>query len=49
MARFALNRRRFLTSAGVGASGLLLSGCDAFDGFAGRTVPCAASSPAPTG
>ncbi len=36
MARFALNRRRFLTSAGVGASGLLLSGCDAFDGFAGQ-------------
>ncbi len=31
MANFALSRRRFLTGAALGASGLALSGCDAFD------------------
>jgi DMSO/TMAO reductase YedYZ molybdopterin-dependent catalytic subunit len=31
MKRFEISRRKFLTSASVGASGLLLSGCDAFD------------------
>lgn len=31
MPRFRFTRRTFLSSAAVGASGLLLSGCDAFD------------------
>ncbi|HTV71870.1 MAG TPA: molybdopterin-binding protein [Rhizobiaceae bacterium] len=31
MKTFEINRRKFLTTASVGASGLLLSGCDAFD------------------
>ena len=31
MARFQINRRAFLTSAAVGGSGLVLSGCDVFD------------------
>lgn len=31
MASFQINRRKFLTSAGIGASGILLSGCDVFD------------------
>lgn len=31
MAKFQINRRKFLTSAGVGASGMLLGGCDVFD------------------
>jgi DMSO/TMAO reductase YedYZ molybdopterin-dependent catalytic subunit len=35
MAKFQLNRRRFMTAAGLGASGLLLGGCDAFDGQLG--------------
>ncbi len=33
MAKFKLSRRAFLTSAAVGGSGLLLSGCDVFDGL----------------
>jgi len=35
MAKFQLNRRKFLTAASLGASGLALSGCDAFDGHLG--------------
>ncbi|MCV3241364.1 molybdopterin-binding protein [Mesorhizobium sp. ZC-5] len=31
MQKFQLSRRKFLTSAALGASGLALSGCDAFD------------------
>ena len=31
MPTFRINRRRFLTAATLGASGLALSGCDAFD------------------
>lgn len=31
MAQFRISRRRFLTAAGLGASGIALSGCDAFD------------------
>ena len=31
MSRFRINRRAFITSAAVGGSGLILSGCDAFD------------------
>ena len=31
MAGFRINRRRFLTAAALGGSGLALSGCDAFD------------------
>ena len=31
MAKFQLSRRKFLTAASLGASGLMLSGCDAFD------------------
>jgi DMSO/TMAO reductase YedYZ molybdopterin-dependent catalytic subunit len=31
MARFKINRRAFITSAAVGGSGLVLSGCDVFD------------------
>lgn len=31
MAAFRIDRRRFLTSAALGASGIALSGCDAFD------------------
>jgi DMSO/TMAO reductase YedYZ molybdopterin-dependent catalytic subunit len=33
MSSFQISRRRFLTSAAVGASGLALAGCDAFDGL----------------
>lgn len=33
MPKFQLSRRGFLTSAALGASGLALSGCDAFDGL----------------
>ncbi len=33
MQKFQLSRRTFLTGAGVGASGLALSGCDVFDGL----------------
>lgn len=33
MTKFTLNRRRFLTSAGIAASTLPLAGCDALDGF----------------
>jgi DMSO/TMAO reductase YedYZ molybdopterin-dependent catalytic subunit len=33
MARFHINRRHFLTSAALGGSGLLLGGCDIFDGL----------------
>jgi DMSO/TMAO reductase YedYZ molybdopterin-dependent catalytic subunit len=29
--KFRLNRRKFLTAASLGASGMVLSGCDAFD------------------
>ena len=35
MAGFTINRRRFLTAAGLGASMLPLAGCDAFDGLLG--------------
>lgn len=31
MTQFRISRRRFLTAAGLGASGIALSGCDAFD------------------
>ena len=31
MKRFSLTRRRFLSSAALGASGMALAGCDAFD------------------
>lgn len=31
MAKFQISRRKFLTAAGLGASGIALSGCDAFD------------------
>ncbi|TIW07461.1 MAG: molybdopterin oxidoreductase, partial [Mesorhizobium sp.] len=31
MAKFQINRRKFLTSASLGLSGIALSGCDAFD------------------
>jgi DMSO/TMAO reductase YedYZ molybdopterin-dependent catalytic subunit len=33
MQKFRLNRRRFLTAAGIGTSGLALPGCDVFDGL----------------
>jgi len=33
MARFMINRRRFLTSAALGAGSLGLAGCDVFDGL----------------
>jgi DMSO/TMAO reductase YedYZ molybdopterin-dependent catalytic subunit len=33
MAEFKLSRRRFLTSAALGGSSLILSGCDVFDGL----------------
>jgi DMSO/TMAO reductase YedYZ molybdopterin-dependent catalytic subunit len=35
MPSFQITRRKFLTSAAAGASGLALSGCDAFDGLSG--------------
>jgi DMSO/TMAO reductase YedYZ molybdopterin-dependent catalytic subunit len=35
MAKFQIDRRKFLTGASIGASGLLLGGCDAFDGHLG--------------
>jgi DMSO/TMAO reductase YedYZ molybdopterin-dependent catalytic subunit len=35
MTKFQISRRKFLTAAGVSASGLLLGGCDAFDGHLG--------------
>ncbi|TKB41781.1 MAG: molybdopterin oxidoreductase, partial [Mesorhizobium sp.] len=31
MAKFPISRRKFLTSASLGLSGIALSGCDAFD------------------
>ena len=31
MAKFQISRRKFLTRAGLGVSGIMLSGCDAFD------------------
>ncbi|TJW86982.1 MAG: molybdopterin oxidoreductase, partial [Mesorhizobium sp.] len=31
MAKFQINRRKFLTAASLGLSGIALSGCDAFD------------------
>ncbi|TGV96118.1 molybdopterin oxidoreductase, partial [Mesorhizobium sp. M2D.F.Ca.ET.145.01.1.1] len=31
MAKFEISRRKFLTAASLGASGIMLSGCDAFD------------------
>ncbi|RVD51487.1 molybdopterin-dependent oxidoreductase, partial [Mesorhizobium sp. M7A.F.Ca.ET.027.03.2.1] len=31
MAKFEISRRKFLTGASLGASGIMLSGCDAFD------------------
>ncbi|TIS32995.1 MAG: molybdopterin oxidoreductase, partial [Mesorhizobium sp.] len=31
MAKFQISRRKFLTSASLGLSGIALSGCDAFD------------------
>lgn len=36
MAGFHINRRRFLTSVGLGASGTILTGCDAFDSLSSR-------------
>ncbi len=33
MARFKLNRRRFLTGAALGTSGIAMSGCKVLDGF----------------
>ncbi len=33
--KFRISRRKFLTATGLGASGLMLSGCDAFDGQLG--------------
>lgn len=39
MAGFIVNRRRFLTSAALSASGLALSGCDAFDSQLGMGAP----------
>ena len=36
--KLILSRRRFLTGAAVGASGMPLSGCDAFDGLADATA-----------
>ncbi|MGN6145460.1 MAG: molybdopterin-binding protein [Mesorhizobium sp.] len=35
MGKFQLSRRKFLTAASLGTSGLLLSGCDAFDSHLG--------------
>ena len=31
MAKFQISRRKFLTGASLGVSGIMLSGCDAFD------------------
>lgn len=39
MSRFIVNRRKFLTVAGVAASTIPLSGCDAFDGFLSSQSP----------
>lgn len=39
MTTFRISRRRFLTSAGVGASGLMLSGCDFMDPLVDRDNP----------
>jgi DMSO/TMAO reductase YedYZ molybdopterin-dependent catalytic subunit len=36
MARFEINRRRFLSSAVLGASGITLAGCDVLDSFGDR-------------
>jgi DMSO/TMAO reductase YedYZ molybdopterin-dependent catalytic subunit len=36
MKRLEINRRRFLTAATLGTSGLLLSGCDVLDSFGNR-------------
>ncbi len=33
--KFRISRRKFLTATGLGASGIMLSGCDAFDGQLG--------------
>ena len=33
MSKFQLNRRKFLTNAGLGASALSLAGCDVLDGL----------------
>ena len=38
MARLALSRRRFLTSAAIGGTGLMLSGCNVFDGLDGDST-----------
>ena len=35
MAKFLLDRRKFLTASGLGLGGIALSGCDAFDGHLG--------------
>lgn len=39
MARFILNRRRFLTVAGIGASASVLPGCDAIDSLVSKQGP----------
>src|SRR5215203_577272 len=39
MSGFMLNRRRFLSSAAVGASSLVLAGCDQFDFLGQRDNP----------
>ncbi|OBZ92381.1 molybdopterin oxidoreductase [Pararhizobium polonicum] len=39
MSKFIINRRKFLTIAGVAASAVPLSGCDAFDGFLSGQSP----------
>lgn len=39
MSRLLLNRRRFLTAAGLAASTLPLAGCDAFDGLLQNQAP----------
>lgn len=49
MSGFHMNRRRFLTHAGAGASALTLAGCDVLDGlndrdFAARNVVASANS-----
>jgi DMSO/TMAO reductase YedYZ molybdopterin-dependent catalytic subunit len=39
MQKFQISRRKFLSAAGIGASGLALSGCDVFDGLARDGAP----------
>ncbi|MBE7185995.1 MAG: molybdopterin-binding protein [Methylobacterium mesophilicum] len=39
MSSFKLSRRRFLSGGALGASSLMLGGCDVFDGFADRADP----------